>query len=209
MQPAGEPGANRRMLFFSRSRADLGLTLIVSATLALLTLVLFKLDDDVQLLEYNRDMKKASCIVKEGGMQNIFVPQGPADIEGIPPEEKWRAEVVVKVTPDDGDVSPFDAPAHDTLQGQFSSVKEFQEQWLDSHPEGSSSTCYYGVNRANGQRVVVFDLESALTKVDTGWAGPHRSFAMHVCKLVVAFFAFLFAGLVMLKLVVDLKLTLV
>jgi hypothetical protein len=38
------------MLFFSRSRADLGLTLIVAALLALLTLVLFKLDDDVQLV---------------------------------------------------------------------------------------------------------------------------------------------------------------
>ena len=25
---------------------------------------------------------------------------------------------------------PFEAPAHDTLQGQFSTVKEFQEQWL-------------------------------------------------------------------------------
>jgi len=50
MQPAAEGGSNRRMLFFSRSRADLGLTLIVSATLALLTLVLFKLDDDVQLV---------------------------------------------------------------------------------------------------------------------------------------------------------------
>lgn len=38
------------MLFFSRSRADLGLTLIIAALLALLTLVLFKLDDDVQLV---------------------------------------------------------------------------------------------------------------------------------------------------------------
>ena len=53
------------------------------------------------------------------------------DVEGIPPEEKWRAEVIVAVTPDDARVEPFQAPAHDTLQGQFSTVKEFQEQWLD------------------------------------------------------------------------------
>ena len=68
-------------------------------------------------------------------------------VEGIPPEEKWRAEVIVAVTPDDARVEPFQAPAHDTLQGQFSTVKEFQEQWLDSHPVDSQDTCYYGVSR--------------------------------------------------------------
>lgn len=192
MQPTAETGANRRILFFSRSRADLGLTLILAAFLALLTLVLFKLDDDVQLLEYNRDMNPATCTVMSGELQNVFVPQGPADIEGIPPEEKWRAEVVVAVTPEDTSVEPFQAPAHDTLQGQFSTVKEFQQQWLDSHPEDSTSTCYYGINPGNGRRVVVFDLASALTKVDSGWANPHRSFAMHVGKIVMAFFALLF-----------------
>ena len=53
----------------------------------------------------------------------------------------------------------------------------------------------------SGQRAVVFDLQSALTKVESGWAGPHRSFAMHVGKIVAAFFALLFAGLVLFKMV--------
>lgn len=48
---------------------------------------------------------------------------------------------------------------------------------------------------------MVFDLQSALTKVESGWAGPHRSFAMHVGKIVAAFFALLFAGLVLFKMV--------
>ena len=135
------------MLFFSRSRADLGLTLVLAAATALLTLVLFNLDDDVQLLQYNRDMRPASCTVVSGELQSMAVPQGPPDVEGIPPEEKWRAEVIVAVTPDDARVEPFQAPAHDTLQGQFSTVKEFQEQWLDSHPVDSQDTCYYGVSR--------------------------------------------------------------
>ena len=34
----------------------------------------------------------------------MFVPQGPPDIEGIPPEEKWRAEVIVAVKPDDDQI---------------------------------------------------------------------------------------------------------
>ena len=52
MQPAQEGGTNRRVLFFSRSRSDLGLTLIFAAGLSLLTVVLFKLDDDVQLVVF-------------------------------------------------------------------------------------------------------------------------------------------------------------
>ena len=201
MQTASEGTSNRRMIFFSRSRADLGLTLVVAAALALMTLVLFKLDDDVQLLEYNHDMRPASCTVVSGELQSIMTPQGPPEIEGIPPEEKWRAEVVVDVNPNDSEIQPFQARAHDTLRGQFSSVKEYQEQWLESHEVNSSDTCYYGVNAETGRRVVVVDLESALTKVTTGWAGPHSSFAMHVSKIIVAFFAFVFAGLVIFKLV--------
>ena len=61
------------MLFFSRSRADLGLTLVLAAATALLTLVLFKLDDDVQLLQYNRDMRPASCTVVSGAISPCMI----------------------------------------------------------------------------------------------------------------------------------------
>jgi hypothetical protein len=83
-----------RMLFFSRSRADLGLTLWLAAALVLCTMVLFQLDDgDVQLMTYNQHMREASCTVLDGQLEHDVVPQdgAPPDI-GIPDKDKASAE---------------------------------------------------------------------------------------------------------------------
>ncbi|EKX40738.1 hypothetical protein GUITHDRAFT_142600 [Guillardia theta CCMP2712] len=187
------------MLFFSTSKADLGLTLIVAAVLSLLTLVIFKLDNDVKLLEYNKDMRQGNCKVLSAELQHVSVPQGPPDVD-IPDEDKWRGEVIVEVDPGDG-ANSFQVPVHDTLEGQFSSVKEYQEQWLQRHQEGKQEVCYYGM--FHGHMAAVFDLQAALTKVNGSWGEDHSSFSMHVAKVVVGFFALLFVGLVLIKLLVG------
>jgi hypothetical protein len=74
--------SDKRILFFSRSRADLGLTLWLAAALVLCTMVLFQLDDgDVQLMTYNHEMKEASCIVMFGQLEHDVIPQ-----DGAPPD---------------------------------------------------------------------------------------------------------------------------
>jgi hypothetical protein len=88
-----------RMLFFSRSRADLGLTLWLAAALVLCTMVLFQLDDgDVQLMTYNQHMREATCMVLDGQLEHDVVPQdgAPPDMN-IPGEDKASAQCIVPV----------------------------------------------------------------------------------------------------------------
>jgi len=186
------------MLFFSTSRSDLGITMFIAAALCIATLVMFKLDGEVRLIDsYNNNMREAACTITSKHLQHLEIPIGPPDVD-LPGQDQWRAEISVNVLPGDG-TAPFEGYAHDTLQGAYDDVEDFQVHWLESFQTGETRTCYYGP--VKGTEAVVFDLQSALTP-DNGDAyyQPHSSYGLSVAKVVVAFFALLFAGMVMLKL---------
>mmetsp|Transcript_16089 Transcript_16089/g.33055 ORF Transcript_16089/g.33055 Transcript_16089/m.33055 type:complete len:286 (-) Transcript_16089:41-898(-) len=192
------PLRRSQILFFSTSRSDLGVTMFIAAVLCIATFVLFKLDGEVELIDsYNHDMRTATCTITAKHLQHVEIPRGPPDVD-VPGQDKWRAEIAVSVAPEDGS-APFEATAHDTLQGAYDDVEDFQVHWLESFEQGQSRTCFYGL--VDGEESVVFDLQAALIP-DTGQAfyRPHTSYGLRVTKVVVAFFALLFAGLVVLKL---------
>jgi len=170
--------------------------MFIAAALSICTVVLFKLDGDIRLLNYNSNMREASCKILSKHLQHIEVPQGPPEID-LPPEEKWRGEIAVEVDPGDGS-QPFDANVHDTVQGAYDDAEDFQIHWLEAYSKGDVRTCYFGP--VDGHSTVTFDLQTALTSPKPLYS-PHSSYGMGVAKIVVAFFALVFSGLVILKLV--------
>lgn len=89
MGQGGDGERKGRMLFFSRSRADLGLTLWIAAAAVVATLVLFQIDDgNARLVEYNRHMKEATCEIRDERLEHDYAPYlgAPPDM-AIPPKD--------------------------------------------------------------------------------------------------------------------------
>ena len=90
---------------------------------------------------------------------------------------------------------PFEAVAYDTLAGRFSEFREFEDEWLDSHPVNQTELCFWGPFK--GERMVVFDLAAALSDIKRASGGllvPNRSSPLHTAMLALAFFALLAWG---------------
>jgi hypothetical protein len=90
---------------------------------------------------------------------------------------------------------PFEAVAYDTLAGRFSEFREFEDEWLDSHPVNQTELCFFGPFK--GERMVVFDLAAALSDIKRASGGllvPNRSSPLHTAMLALAFFALLAWG---------------
>jgi hypothetical protein len=98
----------KKMLFFSRSRADLGLTLWVAAALVIVTIILFQIDDgNAHLVVYNRHMKEASCRVLDSELEREFVPHmgAPPDMD-LPPKEVVSFPPIMSFIPPSPSPSP-------------------------------------------------------------------------------------------------------